>query len=89
MGMKLLVKTSEFAELNIGFTLDEGIASATEVFPVFYGERTAWSKSIVINRFCSKNKILHIKRSNSNATEHLVMDRCYSRTLPPKSYSTA
>lgn len=42
--MAEFVNTSEFAALNIGFALDEGIASPSEVFDVFYCERTGWCK---------------------------------------------
>lgn len=42
--MKLFVKSDDFKALNIGFALDEGMASASDVFPVFYAERTSWSK---------------------------------------------
>ncbi|XP_017026519.1 aminoacylase-1-like [Drosophila kikkawai] len=39
-GMQPFVKSEEFRSLNIGFSLDEGIASPTAEFPVFYAERT-------------------------------------------------
>lgn len=41
-GMKLFVKTPEFAKLNMGFGLDEGLANPTEKFTLFYGERATW-----------------------------------------------
>lgn len=40
--MRLFVKTEAFRRLNVGFSLDEGIASPDEVFPVFYAERSVW-----------------------------------------------
>lgn len=40
--MKDFVCTKDFQDLNVGFSLDEGIASENEVFPVFYAERTVW-----------------------------------------------
>lgn len=43
-GMAKFVRTSDFASLNVGFCLDEGIASANEEFPIFYGERYVWCK---------------------------------------------
>lgn len=43
-GMIAFVPSDAFKALNVGFTLDEGIASPTDVFSVFYGERTAWRK---------------------------------------------
>lgn len=43
-GMKAFVNSVDFRELNVGFLLDEGIASETNVFKAFYGERTCWRK---------------------------------------------
>lgn len=48
-GMKLFVSTEAFRKLNVGFALDEGIASPDEVFPVFYGERSVWRVEFVCN----------------------------------------
>ncbi|XP_022177270.1 aminoacylase-1-like isoform X1 [Myzus persicae] len=42
LGMAHFVKTDEFRSLNIGFTLDEGLASIDDVIPLYYGERTIW-----------------------------------------------
>ncbi|KAK5644380.1 hypothetical protein RI129_005680 [Pyrocoelia pectoralis] len=42
LGMREFVKTDEFKKLNIGFALDEGLASIDNTFKVFYGERTCW-----------------------------------------------
>lgn len=36
------VHTKEFDSLNVGFALDEGIASPTEVFNAFFAERAIW-----------------------------------------------
>ncbi|PSN38838.1 Aminoacylase-1 [Blattella germanica] len=41
-GMAKFVHTSDFLALNVGFALDEGMASPTEQFPLFYGERSIW-----------------------------------------------
>ncbi|XP_026470150.1 aminoacylase-1-like isoform X1 [Ctenocephalides felis] len=41
-GMGLFVKTREFQNLNVGVSLDEGMASANEIYPLFYGERSLW-----------------------------------------------
>lgn len=43
-GMGKFVYTPDFESLNIGFSLDEGIASPTDIFPVFYAERAIWRK---------------------------------------------
>ncbi|CAL8253884.1 unnamed protein product [Gadus morhua 'NCC'] len=41
-GMETFVTHPEFQKLNIGFALDEGLASPGEAFTVFYGERNPW-----------------------------------------------
>lgn len=41
-GMMKFVHTPEFKALNVGFGLDEGIASPDEEFILFYGERSIW-----------------------------------------------
>ncbi len=46
-GMKIFVHSDEFKALNVGFSLDEGIASPNEEFPVFYAERSIWSNLFV------------------------------------------
>lgn len=40
--MKAFAPSDEFKALNVGFSLDEGIASPTDEFPVYYAERTIW-----------------------------------------------
>lgn len=42
LGMKLFVKHEEFKKLNVGLSLDEGLANPTDAFTVFYGERSPW-----------------------------------------------
>ena len=39
LGMEAFLKSSDWETLNVGFVLDEGLASPSEVFTVFYGER--------------------------------------------------
>lgn len=41
-GMQQWVESPEFAALNVGFALDEGIANPGDEFTVFYGERGVW-----------------------------------------------
>lgn len=43
-GMGYFVTTPEFKNLNVGFGLDEGIASPDESYNLYYGERTLWRK---------------------------------------------
>ncbi|XP_014608257.1 PREDICTED: aminoacylase-1-like [Polistes canadensis] len=42
LGMKEFVHTNDFKALNIGFALDEGVASPTDTFFMFNGERSIW-----------------------------------------------
>lgn len=42
LGMREFVKTESFSKLNVGFALDEGLASVNDTYKVFYGERTCW-----------------------------------------------
>lgn len=51
LGMEDFVHTKDFQALNIGFALDEGVASPEESFFMFYGERSIWH--VVIE--CSGN----------------------------------
>lgn len=47
-GMQEFVLTEEFKALNIGFALDETIASTDEYFHLFYAERSIWRKRSLI-----------------------------------------
>lgn len=46
LGMKDFVHTKEFQALNVGFALDEGVASPEEQFYLFYGERSIWHVAV-------------------------------------------
>ena len=41
-GMQKYVVSKEFKDLNIGFALDEGLASEDNKIPLFYGERNVY-----------------------------------------------
>nr|CAB3219979.1 aminoacylase-1 [Phallusia mammillata] len=41
-GIRPFVKTKEFADMNVGFALDEGLAHPENKYSVFYGERGLW-----------------------------------------------
>ncbi|CAG9787633.1 unnamed protein product [Diatraea saccharalis] len=47
MGMGEFVKTKDFKKLNVGFALDEGIASATSHYLVYNGEKSIWHLTII------------------------------------------
>lgn len=51
LGMRPFVETCDFKSLNIGFSLDEGLASPTDVYPVFYAERSVWRKHLKFTVF--------------------------------------
>lgn len=42
LGMEAFVNTADFKALNVGFALDEGVASPEETFYMFNGERAIW-----------------------------------------------
>ncbi|XP_017046433.1 aminoacylase-1-like [Drosophila ficusphila] len=43
LGMKAFVKTDYYKEMNVGFSLDEGATSPTDVHHLFYAERLRWA----------------------------------------------
>lgn len=47
-GMKKFVKTEQFKKLNVGFALDEGMASPNSDFLIFYAERSIWHAEFTI-----------------------------------------
>lgn len=53
-GMKKFVTTKDFKSLNVGFALDEGIASPSEEYALNFGERCIWRKKT--------DKIFSLKR---------------------------
>lgn len=61
-GMSQFVHTNDFKALNVGFCLDEGMASPTDVFPIFYGERYVWGvfKMHCMQKFMEKEHSLFL-----------------------------
>jgi aminoacylase len=47
-GMEKFVKTQDFKNLNVGFALDEGMASPNDEFLLYYGERSIWRKYAIL-----------------------------------------
>lgn len=45
--MKKFVHMNEFRNLNIGFALDEGMASPNDEYALFYAERCIWRKFLL------------------------------------------
>ncbi|XP_077284750.1 aminoacylase-1-like [Arctopsyche grandis] len=48
-GMRAFVQTEEFKKLNVGLAIDEGMASPTDEFLLYYGERSIWHLIITCN----------------------------------------
>lgn len=72
LGMAKFIETDAFQNLNIGFAFDEGIASPTETYSMFYGERTVWgmcndlylfhySSAVSISISLSSSTVINIK----------------------------
>ena len=40
LGMQMFCKTERLKKLNVGFSLDEGLANPTDAVSVYYGERS-------------------------------------------------
>ncbi|KAG0555148.1 hypothetical protein KC19_12G147500 [Ceratodon purpureus] len=45
-GMARLVGSPDFAKLNVGINLDEGLACSEDFYRVFFGERSVWKLTI-------------------------------------------
>ncbi|XP_055914631.1 aminoacylase-1-like [Eupeodes corollae] len=58
-GMAMFVHTDDFKKLNVGFSLDEGIASATDVYPVYYAERFIIQIHFKISGTTGHGSLLH------------------------------
>lgn len=76
--MASFVEHPEFAKMNIGFALDEGIASEDDNYLVFYGERNTWGVKVT----CSGNPGHGSKFIENTAAEKFVKNffLCFSST---------
>ncbi|XP_055855884.1 aminoacylase-1-like [Episyrphus balteatus] len=59
LGMYKFVRTDDFKNMNVGFSLEEGCASPDEVFPVFYAERCMWRIHLRISGTTGHGSLLH------------------------------
>ncbi|CAH1738309.1 aminoacylase-1-like isoform X2 [Aphis gossypii] len=59
LGMKLFVGSPEFASLNVGFALDEGLASNDDSFSIYYGERTLWHLEVKCSGTPGHGSLIH------------------------------
>ncbi|XP_075156647.1 aminoacylase-1B [Haematobia irritans] len=68
LGMRPFVQSNDFKSLNIGFSLDEGLASPTEEFPVFYAERSVWRVYFHANGNAGHGSLLHKNTAGEKIT---------------------
>lgn len=73
LGMKDFVRTKDFKELNIGFSLDEGVASPEEYFYMFYGERAIWHVEVECKGTPGHGSILHDNTAGEKI--RIIIDR--------------
>ncbi len=60
--------------MNVGFALDEGIATPQETFPVFFAERSEWRPHFKCNGTTGHGSLLH-ERTAGEKIRHII-DRC-------------
>lgn len=60
--------------MNVGFALDEGIATPDETFPVFYAERSEWRPHFKCNGTTGHGSLLHEKTAGEKIRH--IIDRC-------------
>lgn len=53
------VKSEAFRKLNVGFSLDEGIAGPDDIYPVFYAERSVWRIHFKCSGTTGHGSLLH------------------------------
>lgn len=58
LGVKMFVHTEEFRSLNIGFSLDEGMANDGNKFFVYYAERAIWRVEFKCNGSAGHGSLL-------------------------------
>lgn len=57
--MMAFVRTEAFKKLNVGFALDEGMASPDDQIPVYYAERSVWRVHFICNGTGGHGSLLH------------------------------
>lgn len=76
-GMQAFVQTDAFRALNVGFALDEGIASPERHMPVFYAERSVWRVHFRCSGQGGHGSLLH--RGTAGEKVRFVIDRMMDR----------
>lgn len=72
-GTRAFVRTDAFKRLNVGFALDEGIATADETFSVFYAERSEWRPHFKCYGTTGHGALLHEKTAGEKI--RFIIDR--------------
>ncbi|XP_055303614.1 aminoacylase-1-like [Sitodiplosis mosellana] len=75
-GMAKFVTTDEFKALNVGFSLDEGIASPTEEFNLYYAERTIWQIEFICHGQSGHGSMLF--KNTPGEKIHYLVDKLMS-----------
>jgi aminoacylase len=57
-GMKEFVLTDDFKNLNVGCALDEGMPSESEIFNIYYAERSIWRTELIANGVTGHGSLL-------------------------------
>lgn len=73
LGMEKFVHTDEFKALNIGFSLDEGIASPAEAFDLYYAERTIWQIEFICHGQSGHGSMLFLNTPGEKI--HYIIDK--------------
>lgn len=81
-GMKLFVETDAFRKLNVGCVLDEGVASPTESFNLYYGERTSYRIKIICPGTPGHGSLLHENTAGEKIS--VVIKRFMERRVKEK-----
>ncbi|XP_053949825.1 aminoacylase-1-like [Anastrepha ludens] len=72
-GMRVFVKSNEFKKLNVGFSLDEGVASVNETFLVYYAERSIWHVHFIISGTAGHGSLLH--KNTAGQKFHYILNK--------------
>lgn len=70
-GMCPFLETDAFTSLNVGVALDEGLASPTEAFSIYYGQRAVWW--LIVK---AKGSVGHGSRFVENTAMMKLMESC-------------
>lgn len=76
-GMQAFVRTAAFGRLNVGFALDEGIASADDSFALFYAERSVWRVHFRCTGTGGHGSLLH--RETAGEKVRVIVDEMMDR----------